>query len=1058
MLKPELSTRVISALAQVLAEKGADPEQLAAITGRSMDVLKSCSGWVPNEEFMVAMNQAAKMTGEREIARETGKRITSQKNGPVDRALKTRPDIIEFLLHLPRFIRLVDRNHGVRVIKGDGNSIKVRVNPPADGLHSRDHCLLMQGMIEGILERAVGEGYKVLETRCQVPIDQAGEVGGKLYRFGPDRGLLAEGPDGREENLGRAGLREVVEVDGTSFGESFCEYTVSWPERRLGKKSGVLRRLIGGMAGLFSSRGLAHEEYRALLSWERGPVKWEYSQGLTRLKYLSCLLVILVSVLTLAKSVMLYSAGYVNAPWAGLAFSALVLAAGLMVVRSGARLARKLEGRVRSAEIMLDNSGVSVVSLDRERTVTWANSHAIATYGNLIGSKCYEAMKWEVEPCPDCKVSELWQCGGAVSTECRYLDRHGNECWSYVTMSPLTDEDGEVVAVSHAAVNIQDKKKLELELSEKTRALAESEAKYKNYMRNAADAILITDLDFHVIEYNRQMGKLAGVSDEDSLLGASIFDSGAVPSKEKERLRGIVARMLDDRHPRQFEMDLVRRDGGVVQVEVRAIPVFVGDEPYGVQSIFRDITARKRDEFEKNLLISISRSIKEAPDLDSLGHGALSGICTIMNVPVAGLYVYDQNTRALKVLAAKQLSDQAVKHLAIAAADWSAKGIASRMNLLKRSIFVPDVSDLELNSAVKKKLGLLGMKAMIMEPLMVKDRLEGGIMLMSADQKEFSEERQTTIKQVANELAMGIARQGLLDVIQKKNAELTEKNIELENTYMQLLQSEKLASIGQLAAGVAHEINNPMGYISSNLNVLEEYREDLARLFSSYRAVIEAASSSGDSEVGEALEEAQKISDELEPDELFREISEIIIECKEGANRVKNIIRDLRNFSHPESGKPQWFDLHQGIESTLNIVWNELKYKAEVRKEFGDLPQIKGYPQEINQVFMNLLVNAAQAVLERGQVSIRTWTEGDFAVARIEDNGVGIEPEHLGRIFDPFFTTKEVGKGTGLGLSISYQIVQKHGGDIRVESEPGKGTAFTIYLPIEGPQEIKEAS
>jgi len=308
------------------------------------------------------------------------------------------------------------------------------------------------------------------------------------------------------------------------------------------------------------------------------------------------------------------------------------------------------------------------------------------------------------------------------------------------------------------------------------------------------------------------------------------------------------------------------------------------------------------------------------------------------------------------------------------------------------------------------------------------------------------------IKQVANELAVGIARQKLRDLIEVKNRELTLKNEELEKASVQLLQSEKMASIGQLAAGVAHEINNPMGYINSNLNLLKSYREDLTRMFQAYRDLeLDLDGNCPTPELKRRLETIQQLDGEIRLDEILTDLSEMISESIEGAERVTFIIKNLKEFSHPESGTPQRINLHEALDSTLNIVWNELKYKAEVFKEYSDLPTINCYPQELKQVFMNLLVNASQAIPERGEIRIRTYLEGEWVKVSISDTGVGIPAEQVQKIFDPFFTTKEVGKGTGLGLSISYSIVAKHGGKISVESEPGKGTTFTVKIPLELP-------
>jgi two-component system NtrC family sensor kinase len=177
----------------------------------------------------------------------------------------------------------------------------------------------------------------------------------------------------------------------------------------------------------------------------------------------------------------------------------------------------------------------------------------------------------------------------------------------------------------------------------------------------------------------------------------------------------------------------------------------------------------------------------------------------------------------------------------------------------------------------------------------------------------------------------------------------------------------------------------------------------------------------------------------------------LIAESKEGADRVKRIVQDLRDFSRPGEEEWQWVDLRSGLDSTLNVVWNEIKFKADVAREYGDIPQVECLASQLNQVFMNLLLNAAQAIQDFGKITLRTGQAGGGLFVAISDTGQGMEPEIIDRIFDPFFTTKPVGQGTGLGLSVSYGIVQKHGGRIEVQSEPGNGSTFTVWLPLKRP-------
>jgi len=283
------------------------------------------------------------------------------------------------------------------------------------------------------------------------------------------------------------------------------------------------------------------------------------------------------------------------------------------------------------------------------------------------------------------------------------------------------------------------------------------------------------------------------------------------------------------------------------------------------------------------------------------------------------------------------------------------------------------------------------------------------------------------------------------------NAQLLEANKQLEHTQNQLLQSEKMAAIGLLAAGVAHEINNPVGYVNANLGTLEKYLANIFAVMDRYEAA-DMLPGAGSPQLEELLQFKAKI----DLDFIREDTKSLIAESHQGLERVKNIILDLKDFSHADNADQWvWADVHQGLDSTLNVVWNELKYKCELVKEYGVLPKIYCLPSQLNQVFMNLLVNAAQAIEVQGKVTIRTGHEGDSIWIAVSDTGKGIPSENLSRLFEPFFTTKPVGQGTGLGLSVSYKIVEKHRGKIEVQSEVGKGTTFRVILPVQ-PNNNKE--
>ncbi len=279
----------------------------------------------------------------------------------------------------------------------------------------------------------------------------------------------------------------------------------------------------------------------------------------------------------------------------------------------------------------------------------------------------------------------------------------------------------------------------------------------------------------------------------------------------------------------------------------------------------------------------------------------------------------------------------------------------------------------------------------------------------------------------------------------RRHAEL---NVRLTAAQAKLLQAEKLASIGQLAAGVAHEINNPIGYVHSNLGSLQEYLHSLFALIDAYERALRSPDPRA------MLGEIDQTRSRLDIDFISRDLPQLMTESREGIERVTRIVKDLKDFSRSERDE-SWklVDLHAGLESTLNIIWNELKYHAVLEKHYGELPPVECLPSELNQVFMNILINAGQAIGERGTIGLATGHAGDEVWVEISDSGPGIPADAVQRIFDPFFTTKTVGKGTGLGLSISYGIVAKHHGRIDVDSQPGKGARFRIVLPVRQPRQ-----
>lgn len=296
-------------------------------------------------------------------------------------------------------------------------------------------------------------------------------------------------------------------------------------------------------------------------------------------------------------------------------------------------------------------------------------------------------------------------------------------------------------------------------------------------------------------------------------------------------------------------------------------------------------------------------------------------------------------------------------------------------------------------------------------------------------------ERTLDLKQVNEQL--------LEDIDRRKKVEK-----ELKDAQMQLLQTEKMASIGHLAAGVAHEINNPVGFISSNMQTLEEYVTNYSKYLRAVENLKRSIEENNSEKVQRNVGELKELEEEMNLSFIMGDMDDLLRESRTGIERIKKIVLDLRTFSREGKDTYELIRIEEVIDGVLNIVHSEIKYKAELKKEYGETPLIKCNAQRLGQVFINLLVNAAQAIKEKGVIGVKTYVQAKNLYVEISDTGEGIEEEKLKDIFNPFFTTKPVGKGTGLGLSISYDIVKKHDGEILVRSKIGQGTTFTIRLPI----------
>ncbi|ODS23399.1 hypothetical protein AB835_08925 [Candidatus Endobugula sertula] len=284
--------------------------------------------------------------------------------------------------------------------------------------------------------------------------------------------------------------------------------------------------------------------------------------------------------------------------------------------------------------------------------------------------------------------------------------------------------------------------------------------------------------------------------------------------------------------------------------------------------------------------------------------------------------------------------------------------------------------------------------------------------------------------------------------LQTANEKLANLNAQIIEQQQLLVHSEKLASVGQLAAGVAHEINNPTGFVMGNLGVLKDYSRSIQELLAAYKQLEQKLAE--DARYQEQLENINTIKQDCDMDYILEDIDALLAESLSGTERIQHIVKDLKSFSRTNDNEVTNVDLNEEvIEAALCLVWNELKYKCTLEKELAALPKVDCIPSEVSQVIMNLLVNASDAIAETGTITLKSYTKGEWVFMEVSDTGSGISEENTLKLFDPFYTTKEIGKGTGLGLAISQGIIKNHGGIITVTSELGKGTTFTIRLPIQ---------
>lgn len=564
------------------------------------------------------------------------------------------------------------------------------------------------------------------------------------------------------------------------------------------------------------------------------------------------------------------------------------------------------------------------------------------------------------------------------------------------------DIDGEVLFIG-AVRDMSQRQAMEA-------ALKQSEERYDLAMQGSSDGIWDWNLITNEVYFSPRWKAMLGYADDELENCLETWSENVHPDDLPKAMQAVDDYLQGNTTEYRVEFRMYHRDGTDVEVLARGSVVRDGEgRPVRLVGTHVDMTEQKRTEALLRDSEEKFRTIFDTAD-DAM-----------MLLDESGFF--DCNKATLKIFAIETAEEFCSKHPAELSPPTQPDGLASFDKATQMIQTAMEQGSNFFEWTHRRSDG----EDFPAEVLLTAMQLEGRSVL-HATVRDISKRKQAE------------------QLMQKQYAELQSTHKELKEAQQQLLQSEKMASIGQLAAGVAHEINNPVGYVSSNITSMKAYLKDLMTLLDSYQGLETQIPAS------EEKEALLTLKDNLELEFLQQDMEDIIKESLEGVSRVKHIVQDLKDFSHVNEATWESADLHRGLDSTLNIVHNDLKYKAEVIKEYGELPLVDCLPSQLNQVFMNLLVNAGHAIETQGKIFIRSGCADDQVWVEIEDTGSGIDEEHLKRIFDPFFTTKEIGKGTGLGLSLAYGIIEKHNGRIEVDSEIGRGTRFRIHLPVSQPK------
>jgi PAS domain S-box-containing protein len=680
-----------------------------------------------------------------------------------------------------------------------------------------------------------------------------------------------------------------------------------------------------------------------------------------------------------------------EADWTADTISLLTLV-GQIIVNALER--KRAEEAIRLSEdrwrAIVENAPDIVLTVDAAGTILFINRTLPGIdQAAVIGRSQYDFMAPEHRARGREAVRRVFEEGISVRYEVATADRSR---WFDSRVGPLR-RHGKVEAAMIIATDVTESRRAE-------EAVRLSEEKWRTLVENAPDNIFTCDAEGKILFMNRVRPEFREIS----VVGTSIYDY--IAPEHHARARGVLKQVFERGEPGQYEASIPVPGGEPIWFISHAGPVRRDGRVTEALLINLDITERRRAEealrkgerFLSDMFSSIQDGISILdPDLRIVRVNSVMESWYGHAMPLVGKKCYE----------------------AYHGRSEPCEGCPSRQTLKTR----------EKAYEVVPKTGPGG-------------RVEGWLDLYTFPLVDAATGEMRGVIEYVRDIT---ERRRAEEALRESTHHLEQAHQRLQENQAQLVQSEKMAALGLLAAGVAHEINNPVGFVMSNIGTLGDYVGVYKRLLEAYEALAEAST---EADRKAALERIAAIRREEDLSYVQKDVDALLRESQDGANRVKEIIQALRSFARADEGEPVEVDLNAGIEATIKVVWNELKYKCRLTRRLGPVPRVTGYPGQLNQVFLNLILNAAQAIAEQGEITVETAAADGHAVVRVSDNGVGIPPENLSKLFTPFFTTKPVGKGTGLGLSISYNIVRKHRGTIDVRSEVGRGTTFTVRLPL----------